>query len=598
MLNINMNDLPNVQVVPETYDLLKPTDYMTVRRNEFLLHRPNARKGLYEVRIRSFKPIISKDISNVTRYGVTVKIYPVINGFNFDSKTASTIYLPDYVLYNENEGVRLPVKGAELKVEFTGDISQLINDINDAIAAYCSDFDLNGTLVFGKPDGSDLNYLTGEKDAALGAGVSLGSDISGVVPLNNGQVLVSFNDGSVRKGTPDNLVVVEGLTVTEPLKWADPDVGGIFNCGGDTKIYRVNGTNVSELGDLTITLYASKAPGYGIIIAGGRIKELTPTSYDPLVLTWNFSALAYINEKWVGATTNGGIVTSTNAETWTDVGVTIGGCRGIKVLDGVIYAYSDTKIYTLDDSFRITNEYTLNGTTSLGFCGVPVAVAGTECYGLNDGVFSSFGTVTEDSVVIDGYIVNKTQYFPVTLNYARVSLGFYYQKYSKLYPKVPVGVVFTQFNEDLTVNAIAFNFNKYILNFAVEVTTDPIDLFDVSVYSQTFGIIKNLRNSWVTNNISCTTKSVNFERNLIRAGFLYNGYTLTLASPCMGNGSLKVYTGYTEPTVNYKVVLVSPSDNFFPVYITNKHNEIINLDYLSTIYDQVIVEVDYLFQIN
>lgn len=593
-----MNDLPNVQVVPETYDLLKPTDYMTVRRNEFLLHRPNARKGLYEVRIRSFKPIISKDISNVTRYGVTVKIYPVINGFNPDSKTASTIYLPDYVLYNENEGVRLPVNGAELKVEFTGDISQLIYDINDAIAAYCSDFDLNGTLVFGKPDGSDLNYLMGEKDPSLGVGVSMEPNVSGVVPLNDGQILVSFTDGSVRRGTPGNLQVVEGLTVSEPLKWADPYVGSIFNCGGDSKIYRVNGTSVSELGDLTITLYASKAPGYGIIIAGGRIKELTPTSYEPLVLTYIFSALAYIENRWVGVDGNGDFHYSTDAEIWTPAGVKIVGCRGIKVIDGVIYAYSDTKICTLNNNIKITNEYTVNGTTSLGFCGVPVAVAGTECYGLNDGTFTSFGTVTEDSIVIDGFIVNKTQYFPVTLNYANVSLGFYYQKYSKLYPKVTDGVVFTQFNEDLTVNAIAFNFNKYVLNFAVEVTTDPIDLFDVSVYSQTFSIIKNLPNSWVTNNIPCTNKSINFERNLIRASFLYNGYTLTLASPCMGNGSLKIYTGYTEPTVNYKVVLVSPSDNFFPVYITNKHNEIINLDYLSTIYDQIIVEVDYLFQIN
>ena len=60
--------------------------------------------------------------------------------------------------------------------------------------------------------------------------------------------------------------------------------------------------------------------------------------------------------------------------------------------------------------------------------------------------------------------------------------------------------------------------------------------------------------------------------------------------------SQKIYTDYTEARVTYKRIDVIPSSNYFPVSIMDKNNQKISLDYLNTIYDQIIIEIDYIYE--
>ena len=165
MIHIPSNEKSNFTTVNETYDILKPTEYMQQVGNEFLLYRPSSNAPLREMRVRSFKPIVSKEIANAERLNATIDIFPVINGYESTTKTASTIYKPTYQLYNEKGGVRLPVSAAQYIIEFTGDLDKFVKDINDAIAGYCEDFDWDGSFVFGDPEGKDLNYLIDDQGA-------------------------------------------------------------------------------------------------------------------------------------------------------------------------------------------------------------------------------------------------------------------------------------------------------------------------------------------------------------------------------------------------------------------------------------------------
>ena len=63
----------------------------------------------------------------------------------------------------------------------------------------------------------------------------------------------------------------------------------------------------------------------------------------------------------------------------------------------------------------------------------------------------------------------------------------------------------------------------------------------------------------------------------------------------MNNLSQKIYTDYTEARVTYKRIDAMPSSNYFPVSIMDKNNHKISLDYLNTIYDQIIIEIDYIY---
>lgn len=343
MIHIPSNEKSNFTTVNETYDLLKPTDYMQQVGNEFLLYRPSSNAPLREMRIRSFKPIVSKEISNAERLNATIDIFPVINGYDSSTKTASTIYKPTYQLYNEKDGVRLPVSAAQYIIEFTGYLDKFVKDINDAVSGYCEDFDWNGTFVFSDPEGTDLNYL--------------------------------IND--------------EGTQMT--------------------------------------------------------IKD-------------------------------------------------------------------------------------------------------------------------------------------------------YYNSHMPLTKAVVPNKPFTKMNADLTTFNLSFNLNKYVLTFIIEVNIDPLDIFNTSTFIQTFNALNNLKQSWVISNNDCTTRSTNFGQNLIKAKFLHNGLTLTLSSPFMNNLSQKIYTDYTEARVTYKRMDVTPSSNYFPVSIMDKNNHKISLDYLNTIYDQIIIEVDYIYE--
>lgn len=344
MINIPNNDVKNYSVISETYDLLNPTEYMQQVNKDFLLFRAASTVGLREMRIRSFKPIVSKSVQNTEKLNASIDITPVINGFNKETKEVSTIYKPNYLLYNEKNGLRLPVSSAQYIVEFTGNIPKLVFDINDAIAGYCEDFDLDGTFTFGNPEGTELNHLVNDQ----GEQVSINEYYNEYMPLNR-----------------------------------------------------------------------------------------------------------------------------------------------------------------------------------------------------------SDNTPTKSFVVL---------------------------------------------NENLTTTNLTFNLGDYVLTFIIEININPIDIFNTSTFVQLFNATQNLVNSWAIINNECITKSANFDDNVKRADFLYNGYTLTLTSPFMKNISQKIYTDYTEANVVYKVIDVLPSTVYFPVSIMNKQNQKIGLDYLNTIYDQIIVEIDYIYE--
>lgn len=147
-------------IVTEVYDLLSDitTPNLITTANgaapfrrangKILLSKPASIGRLREVRFRSFQPVMKSTLSNITRQRITVTVTPMIMPVNTSTKTMINSKFVGYSLYNSANGYDIPFQDDYYYVDFTGNMSEILTNINEKVTAYGSNFKPSGTFVF------------------------------------------------------------------------------------------------------------------------------------------------------------------------------------------------------------------------------------------------------------------------------------------------------------------------------------------------------------------------------------------------------------------------------------------------------------------
>ena len=139
--------------------------------------------------------------------------------------------------------------------------------------------------------------------------------------------------------------------------------------------------------------------------------------------------------------------------------------------------------------------------------------------------------------------------------------------------------------------------NKFAVFFACQLSTTPTDIMFSNYEQIVFAVDNSLfKQVYETKGIEFAHNDDNqFEEYVDAAKHRYHNITLTLTSPFMNNLSTKIYTGMTDGVHMFKQMGAIPSSTHFPVSIEDKDGNDVDLNYLSKVYDQIIVEIDYVF---
>ena len=146
--SFNNNNTKNTDysIVTETYDLMNKNDLVTKTDYLYNLLKPSSVQQLREVRFRSFLPVLKNNISNLSKQKITIDIYPMI--YKIDSKTGLVINdnLSTYTLTNFANNYDMQFGKETYTIEFYGNLEEVFENINEKIAAYCSNFKPSGTF--------------------------------------------------------------------------------------------------------------------------------------------------------------------------------------------------------------------------------------------------------------------------------------------------------------------------------------------------------------------------------------------------------------------------------------------------------------------
>lgn len=135
-----------VSVVTETYDLLNPSSLVTHDSKYYNLLRPSVAQDLREVRFRSFVPVLKNSISNLSKQKITINIYPMMYMIDSTTGFVKNDNLSTYTLTNFANNYDMQFGSETYSIEFYGDIQEVFDNINEKIAAYCSNFKPSGTF--------------------------------------------------------------------------------------------------------------------------------------------------------------------------------------------------------------------------------------------------------------------------------------------------------------------------------------------------------------------------------------------------------------------------------------------------------------------
>lgn len=142
--------------------------------------------------------------------------------------------------------------------------------------------------------------------------------------------------------------------------------------------------------------------------------------------------------------------------------------------------------------------------------------------------------------------------------------------------------------------------NKVYLFFAVDVVFSPYSLFNVSTYRQYFNVYDFIRsqspvNNYVCVNNDCISTNTNFSEQLAALQLNYNGYNIVLKSSLMKNLTGIVYVNKTEAQIVMKGSNEQGSVNYIDVSLTDINGNTLTNEYLTSIYDSILIDVDYVF---
>lgn len=150
-------------IVSEVYDLINTTNFHK-RGNEYLLLKPNSSSNLSSIRFRGFKPILKNSISNINIDHMNIDIYPMIFEQIFNTSTLQYEFItpnyPDYYIMNYWNGVGVAIDQQSYQCSLAGSIEELLEMINNIIAAYCSNLKPHGTIRYMSKDSGQNVYFT------------------------------------------------------------------------------------------------------------------------------------------------------------------------------------------------------------------------------------------------------------------------------------------------------------------------------------------------------------------------------------------------------------------------------------------------------
>lgn len=603
----------NGTVISEIYDLLNPSAYIKQDGDDFILSLPSANSNLSEVRFRSFNPIVSRDILNSDRLTSEVRIEPVICAVDGELNV-STAYLPDHVINNQKGNLRLPIKGATYTVEFNGDLDALIKDVNDAIAGYCEDFDWDGTFSFCRPDGSDSHTLKVPK-LRTSELTPYSTQYTHIAQIRADKGAKSYKgtrflyqkDAALYIGTPASQQVVENVAVKGTLLYSDelnestPKKAFHFVTTSGIYYHDID-TPSRPLLEGTVISYASKADAEGISIMNDkRATRHSKAQNVHLTLPFTPSAVMYIKNQYVMVSSDLKIYSSNDdGETWTLRGQSLSRIADYAVtFEDLIVFISRQHIEVFTSTFeklKVIDNVAVDASVISEFL---IFTDDSKIYEI------PYNTLTPVQILTYGQaaslmmtsvnISTPTNYWSLELVQEDGTIREYYDLLVKTSNVLTPTATFSSLNHDLTVMNLCFNLSEYVLMFVIDVIINPLDLINMSSFYQVFNATANLKTSFVIYNNNCITVSKNFDKNLMRASYLYGGKTLTLACNQATNKSKKIYTDSENGRVYFKYFKASGSVPALVVYMLDKDNRKISLDYLSAIYDQIIVEIDYIY---
>lgn len=147
--DINASDF----IISETYDLLQISDIVSTQNNKYMLKVPTT-NNCKEIRFRNFKPIMKTSISNIQRQNVNIDIYPVIFSLSntTDGLKVDNVTFPGYQLTNYANNYDIAFKDDSYTSELSGNIDQIVNNINEKIAGFSENFKPSGTFCFVSAD--------------------------------------------------------------------------------------------------------------------------------------------------------------------------------------------------------------------------------------------------------------------------------------------------------------------------------------------------------------------------------------------------------------------------------------------------------------
>lgn len=167
---LNESAEKHYSIVSETYDLLQALNHpeftnqtCQVYKDRYMLFRGSSYAPLREARIRSFKPILKNSYQADKTVNATITIKPYVFDYDADYRYAISKTFNAYDLYNsfvssQNiEDAQLRVNANQYTVNFTANIEQFVEDIDNCLNQYFHKLDTNGTLNF--TDGVHNNYI-------------------------------------------------------------------------------------------------------------------------------------------------------------------------------------------------------------------------------------------------------------------------------------------------------------------------------------------------------------------------------------------------------------------------------------------------------
>lgn len=167
---INESAEKHYSVVSETYDLLQALNHpeytqqtCQLFKDRYMLFRGSSYAPLREARIRSFKPILKNSFHADQTVNIKITVKPYVFDYDADYRYPISKTFNNYDLFNSYvssqniSDVQLKISPQIYNVNFSTNIEQTINDINNCVRQYFHQYDDNGTFNF--TDGIHDNYI-------------------------------------------------------------------------------------------------------------------------------------------------------------------------------------------------------------------------------------------------------------------------------------------------------------------------------------------------------------------------------------------------------------------------------------------------------